>query len=231
MPVEQHALEFLNVLEQSEQTLLTWGLIEGFFTEQEIEELAREFLDQGCHGEHNLTALSEDDLMRPLLDAGLLWRLPYSGGERRYRTRFAEAVRLFATLRQIFPDAQRRSWRTAPRLVSDYRVLRQARAFPRRHVALPDLLSRLRSRVPVSPLQVDAAAALLGEGTPRPLLLADFQVNATARILDASRGPRLTGTVVCSGTGSGKTLAFYLPTFLALAESLDSAHRTRCLAI
>jgi hypothetical protein len=231
MSFEQRALEFLDVLERSEQKLLTWGLIDGFFTEQEIEDLASEFIDQHSANCPELVDVSDRELVAWLVDAGLVWRIPYSGGERRYRTRFAEAVRLFATLRQIFPDPQRRAWRNAPRLVADYRLLRQPRRFPRRHVPFSSFLNILRNRIPVSAVQAAVTSALLRAGDTNALVLADFQVNATVRILEASRGTRMTGTVVSAGTGSGKTLAFYLPTFLAIAESIDQTNWTRCLAI
>lgn len=231
MAANKHALDFLDTLERSEQALLTWGLVDGFFSEEEIEERSSAFFEQCVQGGHDPGYASEFELVRELCDDGLLWRLPYSADGTRYRTRFAEAIRLFSTLRQIFPDAQRRAWRSAPRLVSDFRLLRTPRRFPRRHVPVGDLLERIRARVTVSPIQVDITSALLGKGSSHELRLADFQVNATARILAAAKVRRVSGTVVCAGTGSGKTLAFYLPTYLAIAETLDAGAWTRCLAI
>ena len=37
-------LEFLNALEKEEMRLLTWGLVDGFFTEGELEERATVFV-------------------------------------------------------------------------------------------------------------------------------------------------------------------------------------------
>ena len=46
MAVKATALEFLGQLEREETAILTWGLLDGFFAEDELEERAENFLAQ-----------------------------------------------------------------------------------------------------------------------------------------------------------------------------------------
>src|SRR5262245_10327073 len=103
MPVDAHALEFLDQLERSEAAVLTWGLVDGFFSEAEIEQRADDYLGTLTNGGTQTNYDSGWSLVEALLDHQLLWKVPETD---RYRTRTAEAVRLFARLRQIFPDAR-----------------------------------------------------------------------------------------------------------------------------
>jgi hypothetical protein len=66
-------------------------------------------------------------------------------------------------------------------------------------------------------LQSRLWAALAGGAPAKDL--ADFQVDATRRLIAVDRG---TGTIITAGTGSGKTLAFYLPALLRLAPEVRS---------
>ena len=234
MPLDELALAFLDSLERAEQALLAWGLLDGFFREDELETRARALLQQPSNAQFSTNYASESDLVQALCDEGLLWRLPDLGSAHdsvRYRTRFAESVRLFACLRQTFDDSHRSAWRTAPRLVADFRLVRSPRIFPRRDVPASALLAAITKRTNLSSLQADVVSALVGGGLSRELQLADFQARATSRILAALTERRLSGTVVCSGTGSGKTLAFFLPAYVAIAQSLDQAYWTRCMAV
>ena len=149
MGVDAQALEFLGQLERAEASVLTWGLIDGFFAETEIEERAEDFLaaSQGVKSSH----ASAWDLVEALLEERLLWKVPDTG---RYRTRMAEAVRLFARLRQIFPDTHHVAWRMAPNLVADYRLLVRQRTYPVRDVLPAALIDNLRQQGPLSALQV-----------------------------------------------------------------------------
>ncbi len=113
MAITAQALEFLETLERDEVRVLTWGLVNGFFSEVELEERANEFLTAVNQREAPCVYDSGWEIIEVLLDEALLWRIPETD---RYRTRMAETVRLFSRLRQIFPDPRNVAWRTAPNL-------------------------------------------------------------------------------------------------------------------
>src|SRR5213592_1650184 len=112
-----------------------------------VDAYALEFLGQLERAEMSLLTW---DLVEGLLEERLLWKVPDT---ERYRTRMGEAVRLFARLRQIFPDARNAAWRTAPGLVSDYRLLIRQRLYPRREVPPNDVLASVRRSAALSSLQ------------------------------------------------------------------------------
>jgi ATP-dependent helicase Lhr and Lhr-like helicase len=229
MVVNAHALEFLGTIERAEEALLTWGLVDSYFSEDELEQRAEDFLATlGARG----TVAGYDsgwELLEALLDDDLLWKLPNT---LRYRTRMAETVRLLCRLRQIFPDARHAAWRTAASLVADYRLLVRRRMYPRREVVARDVVAAVRREVPsLSALQEGIIRALVRVGTPEERPLAKFQVRAIGRVLATATSERSLGTVVCAGTGSGKTLAFYLPAYAAIAARLSNEHWTKCLAL
>src|SRR4051812_26293861 len=125
MPLGKDAQEFLGSLERAELELLTWGLVDSFFAENELEQRADAFLASRTGAGDAYS--SGWDLVQELLDARVLWRLPQGN---RFRSRMGEAVRLFSKLRQIFPDPKNAAWRDAPGLVSDYRLLVRQRTYP-----------------------------------------------------------------------------------------------------
>ena len=219
-------LDFLNRLERDEVALLGWGLVDGFFTDTELEQRAEAFL--AARTPVDPTFSSGWELVEALLDTRLLWRLSNS---ERYRTRMGEAIRLFARLRQIFPDAQNAAWRSAANLVADYRLVVRPRSYPCRDLAPSEAISVVRQSADLSPVGEAVLRALVFDGTANERRLAGFQVRATARVLRSTDFDRALGTIVCAGTGSGKTLAFYLPAYAALATRLSSEHWTKCLAI
>jgi hypothetical protein len=228
MTIEPNALEFLSQLERAEWSVLSWGLIDGFFSEEELENRADEFL-----GRLNEKAIAHPfdsawTLLESLLEENLLWRLPDSN---RYRTRMAETVRLCAQLRQIFADQQYATWRTAPSLVADYRLVVRPRLFPIRDVSPTAVVEGLRRQTSLSEFQASIINSFLRHGTEGERLLARFQVRSTERILRMVGRNRSFGTVVCAGTGSGKTLAFYLPAYVRMASRVSPEHWTKCLAI
>ena len=228
MTVDTSSLEFLGQLEREEAAVLTWGLVDCFFAEDELEERADNFLSQIAAQGSDRPYASGWDLVEALLEERLLWKLPDT---ERYRTRMAESVRLFARLRQIFPDPRNAAWRTAPNLVADYRLVIRPRLYPIRDIGPPLLLERLRDQTPLSPLQQSVIRALLRSGTEDERRLAAFQVRATERILRTTAQGRAVGTVISAGTGSGKTLAFYLPAYVAMASRLSAEYWTKCLAL
>jgi hypothetical protein len=228
MTVNEHAIDFLGSLERAEVALLGWGMVDGFFTEEELERRAEDFLDTRRRRDVDPGYTTGWELVEALRDDHLLWQLPADG---RCRTRMAEAVRLFARLRQIFPDVLHSAWRTAPTLIADYRFLLRARTYPRRDIRPGAVVTALRRDVALGPLDEDVVRALVRADSPDERLLAAFQLRAAVRVLRSAGVDRVGGTVVCAGTGSGKTLAFYLPAYVAIARRLSSEHWTKCLAI
>ena len=220
--------DFLGRLEQAESRLLSWGLVDGSFAEDELTERAESFLTQ-----HELWDDFEaaDELVEQLEDRRLLFAF-LEGTHVRYRTRMGEAIRLLSRLRQLFPRHMNgRQWQTSPTLVADYRFLLRPREFPRRHLASETIVKQINEVSSLDRLQLSVLDAILNQDAEQPLQLADFQLRATRSILSDVGAARSSGTIICAGTGSGKTLAFYLPAFLHLAPTLDGSHWTRCLAI
>ncbi|MEA2569255.1 MAG: hypothetical protein QOI24_1256 [Acidobacteriota bacterium] len=219
--------EFLRTLEVAETALLGWGLVDGFFASRELEERADAFLAQ----RHSRDGASEFgsgwDLVEALLDAQLLWKLPNSD---RYRTRMSEGVRLFASLRQIFPDPQLIAWRTAPTLVADYRFMLRRRLYPRRDLAPDDLFQFVRQDTALSAGAESVARAILTSGGD-VRGVSGFQARTMRRLLNCATDDSVTGTVISAGTGSGKTLAFYLPAFALMFASVSGDYWTKVLAI
>lgn len=217
-------LEFLDLLERAESRLLSWGVVEGAFSYDEIIDRAEAFLEN-----RDLWQRWPDvsEFREQMMNAGLLFEFEQDG-EPRYRTRMGETVRLLARLRQLFPShfkARDKNWRLAKPLVGDFRHLIRPRLVPHRTLDHAQVRGRLLTAVELTALQADALAALL------PQTLAAFQVRATERVLGQLRSGQRSGSVICAGTGSGKTLAFYLPAFLSMCESIDKDSWTRCLAI
>jgi hypothetical protein len=204
--VDNKAIEVaLTALESVELRSLSWGFVDQSLDEGEAEEAITRALDVA-----NITD-SADDVLDAMVDAALV-RILRDGGGRRYRTRFAELTRLLVRLRQWFAG---QSWQSAATLVSDFRLDVRQRRFPRRHIAPVDAWQRIDPERVFTPLQSRLWVALTVSDPLKPL--ADFQVDATRRLLDADRG---TGTIVTAGTGSGKTLAFYLPALLRIAPEV-----------
>ena len=203
-------------IEEIEFRSLIWGYVDGALSRQDVNQLAQDI------------APDEDpeDFIEDLIDRRLLFEIGNDG----LRSRFAEGVRLFARLRQLFPN---RPWQTAPRLVSDFRVDLRPRRYPdrdpNRRGRQPSVVFQgLQQVFPLSPLQRGIWQALICPGG-QELGLAVFQEEA-CRVLLTPGGRR--GVIVTAGTGSGKTLAFYLPAFLQLAELLgDGSPWVKALAI
>lgn len=225
-------LDFLGELERSESRLLVWSLVDGFFCETELEDMAEAFLSR----ENAFSAFdSGRQFLRVMQDKGLIFSWVANGTEPRYRTRMAETVRLMSGLRQLFPKHVERSggWQTAPSLVSDFRFLNRPRQYPQRDQSPSTWLSAWSVGTSLSPLQVEAMSSLLKKFDGQFIDLSGFQVRATSRILEEAKSGRISATMVCAGTGSGKTLAFYLPALthlVGLIES-DASNWVRALAI
>ena len=102
-------------IEEIEVRSLIWGYVDGALSRQDVSQLAQDI----APGE------DPEDLIEDLIDRRLLFEVSDDG----LRSRFAEGVRLFARLRQLF---RHRPWQTAPRLVSDFRVDLRPRRYPDR---------------------------------------------------------------------------------------------------
>lgn len=226
MGVSDLALELLSQLENREAELLSWGVVDGAFTEDEVYDEIEAFL--GAQGAAAALLPTPDELFDALRDARLLWPIPPRG--ERYRTRMAEGIRLLFRLRQILhwrPD-----WRHSPKLIADYRLLLRPRAYPRRHLDPDAVRECIRQRLELSALDNQIIDAVLTLPDAKTMVLADFQANATRRVLGELEVPGpMSGTIVCAGTGSGKTLSFYLPALISLARWSDHGDWTRCLAL
>lgn len=207
---ERLALQLLDLLEERECELLIWGFLNSGFSKDEIETSAQEVIDR--QDEY----VSPSDLIELLEEHRLLFDFRV-GDQRLYRTRFAESVRLFFHLRQMFQPDQ---WAVAPRLVADYRLAIQPRKYPRRHIDRYQVIQRLQAQRKLSTKETEVLNALLAPPGEPKLLLADFQVQATAHLLNTLRGSVRSGIIVCAGTGTGKTLAFYLPCLMRIVDFL-----------
>lgn len=202
----------LDRLEEQEDRLLAWGVVEGGFSREEVESLVEEvLLEEG-------SLVEPIDAVAELMSSGLV----HDAGEGILRTRSAETIRLMLRLRQTFHTRSGRSpWVGAPTLVSDYRYLRRPRLYARRDRPASEVIAALD----LTDVQRSALESLM------PPQLAGFQERATAAILSDVRQSHAAGTVIGAGTGSGKTWAFYLPALTTLAELHTTKHWTRALAV
>lgn len=229
---EKVAEAFLDLLERREEALLGWGVVDGAFTRDELESRAEDHLNRRSQAGEDPAFMVGGELIDWLAQHRWLHRLPSTTDGPRYRTRMAEALRLLLRLKQLFPThIQNGNWRQAPNLVSDFRLILRPRAYPKRDQVLDTVLPRLRKANGLTDRQVEVARALLRDGSGKPLVLSEFQVEATERILKGVASGQSGGTMVSAGTGSGKTLAFYLPALLTCAENLRGEPFTQVLAL
>lgn len=214
------ALEVLGDLERNEARLLTWGVVDAAMAEEEVLACIQASV------EYRDADVDLEELFNTLLEAGLLLEARDVGPEH-YRTRMAEAVRLFARLRQWLHG---RTWMAAPNLVADFRFSLRPRIYPRRDLSPQSAIATLDGRL--TDRRRDALEALLASGSSHAeRKLATFQAEAAQRILRGLAAGRAGGTIVTAGTGSGKTLAFYLPALSWLSEHLGSPPAARIVAI
>lgn len=220
--MEELVREFLGRLEAEEEKLLTWGVVDGGFTRDEVEELAQAFLDETGSAESNASLIKELRDRRLLFDLNL-------GSRRVYRTRMAESVRLFARLRQLFPN---RRWQVAPTLVADFRFSLRPRRYPERHIEPDQVVSELKEEKLIDGLKEAVLMALLDSPGRGRVRLANFQMRATKTTLRDLAGTRDRGIIVGASTGTGKTLAFYLPALTHIASLMSADFFwTKALAI
>lgn len=215
--------KLLGRLEKKEYAALVWGFTDGAFTEDELDDEAQELIGNQIE--------TPSEIWDALCGQRLLLRLRQTNGvgNTRYRTRFAETVRLLFRLRQLFPPRRTDTlpdWLAAKTLVADYRLVRKPRTYPRRDIIQRDVMELL-ARLSLPPRQEQAVRSFTKDRK-----LSRFQCDATRRILGAQDLLTHQGTIVCAGTGTGKTLAFYLPVFARLVDAVQSeVFDTLCLAV
>jgi len=215
-------LDVVDRLESAEGRLLAWGHTAFEHSEEELLEHAEECLQQ-----HGLsTEMTAEDVVDGLEDRRLVLNVA-EVGKPAYRSRTAEAVRLFTGLRRMFRQhrAQPLAWQSAPPLVADFRWLRRERRYPRRDQAGEAAVRWIAPRATVRPF----LEVLLDRGPG--FLLSRFQLEAAKQILTDLDSGGARGSIVCAGTGSGKTLAFYLPALAHIAAGLDERRFARAVAI
>jgi hypothetical protein len=207
-------LDALSAVEEAEARLLSWGLVDGSFTEPELLAL--------LEAEARRLGVEEDadSLLTDLLDRSLVIRVP--GKPHQYRTRMAETVRLLTRLRQLFPKHHGTAWRSAPRLVADFRFDLQPRRYPTRDTTVEQCLDTLRREIHGLPAGTLTAARTMLAQRGAGFALSAFQVEAARAILSGIQSGEAGATVVSAGTGSGKTLAFYLPVLSDIAGRYGS---------
>lgn len=213
--------ELLDAIEAREDPLLSWGVVDGGLSPDELRQLVFDW------GIANAPLADVDSLINDLTARGLVY-FDDAVEPPRWRSRIAETLRLLARLRQIFPTQNpAESWRRGTPLVADFRYLRRPRSFPARN---QDWTAALDGIADVD----DSFARALQKLTATSdgsMDLAGFQVRATREVLAALTSQTSRGVVVGAGTGSGKTLSFYLPAYTFLASIRDASTWTRALAI
>jgi hypothetical protein len=231
MTFKEFVSEFLSLVERQESRLLSWGFYGGCFDAGQVEEWLAD-----ANGELGAawTALAEagesiESLLERLAEERLLFELPDRPGC--FRTRFAEGVRLLASLRQLFPG---RSWTVAPRLVSDVRIQLGPRSYPRRDITAEECWNDLAALVHPSRSELIRQCFLALAGTGNAVLhFAGFQRHAFSHLFAAYGAERSGGSIISAGTGSGKTKAFYVPALLRVVDELAqrSTPFTKVIAI
>ncbi len=210
----------LDSLESLEYQLLSWGVINSYFSEIEILNLIEQQLDKLDPEGDLLTFNSSESVLQKLCNKNLVFKLP-DQSESKYRTRMAESVRLYKELRQMFPKHKEgNEWTSASTLVSDLRFLRKKRSYPFRDQKAEFVLENLSDKMEISDNERLIFSELLKYAGGLYNLSA-FQLRSCINILSEAKTPKSsTATIVCAGTGSGKTLAFYLPVLTSLAENI-----------
>ena len=209
--VSKAAEDLLDEIEALEVRSLTWGFADGSLSMDEAVALA------AARG-----ATAPADVVEELVAARLVFEIASAAGTIRIRSRFGETMRLLVRSRQLFDG---RPWDSAPRLVSDFRVDRRRRNYPRRNRSA-DAVAADNSVVHGHPLRQRLWRALTANP---PVQLAAFQERSLLRLLGSEGNA---ATIVTAGTGSGKTLAFYLPALLRVGEEVRKAqHWVKALAI
>lgn len=219
--IDRQLLRVLDELEDKESILVSWGFVNGGFSELEVSNLIQDSLcldDEQAH-----------QVLRDLLQHKLIFRFPGSASETLYRTRFAETLRLVWNMRQAFRDTDLDQ---GPRLVSDYRIAIRPRLYPRRDISVSEVVSSLEQARNLTEVERRAVKALMFSSNGEELRLSRFQLESTTNIFGSTGSSQTSATIVCAGTGTGKTLAFYLPGLVSVAAKVKrNDYWTQVLAL
>lgn len=233
--LQRLADEVLTQLEMRETPLLNWGMVGGsLFAVSEVGNILGhpptpmiKDLWNTCKEDGASPQILVEDLVRRRL-------LFYTGvkhpetGEKGYRTRYADTIRLLYLLKQRF---KREDWFHAPNLVSHIKSEVAYRKYPKRNrdwVNVRDVLqAEYQQRFP---FLLKVWDALIGESS---IKLAAFQVDSLLHISRKTGRSKDSGTIIGAGTGSGKTKAFYLPALghIALSVFQDQDHWNRLIGL
>lgn len=204
------AEELLSQLERKENQLLEWGFIGGTV---DAEAEIREILTSPP------TPVLESVLKDIVLDEAFVAMMVKNLKERRllfpiggrYRSRYAETIRLLILLKQRFKFTD---WQSGRNLISNVKPLLAYRKYPYRNIPLSQV-EEIIQEVWNDPLVLECVRGMLRDGA---FELAQFQVDALRHLFETrARTDSDRGTVIGAGTGSGKTKAFYIPAFAHLA--------------
>lgn len=220
---------FLSFVEGLEARAVSWGFYDVTFCASDVEaslaeeappELVEAWREREANGE------TLEALLQEMQYSGLLHQV----GDDRYRTRWAETVRLLSHLRQLFKP---QDWSTGPRLVADIKVHNAPRRYPRRDISAQSCWQAMRAATNLSTLQAELFGKLSTGKAGTQLAYSGFQQRAFAHVLSVYGREGFTGSVVSAGTGSGKTKAFYVPALLGIAGDLARSREpfTKVVAI
>ena len=214
-------LDILTCLEDKETKLLSWGIVDGGFTEDELYEHIRFFAEQ--IGDPR----DVDEIKASMLDRVLITQVVLTTGNI-WRTRMAETIRLIVRVRQLFYKHMKANnqWKLAPNLVSDYRFVTRKRLFPRREIAPEIFVDSATQKIDNTNIRTSLKAL-----TEDFAGFAPFQLRACQTILNRIDSKEPTATLVSAGTGSGKTKAVYLPALSYLSSIKSDSHWTKMLAL
>jgi hypothetical protein len=226
--------EVLTAIERDELKLLSWGFVDVRSPLEETLPAMIAALDGPAAvlwQEAQTWEVSAGDILENLLARRLLFRQVLHG-QRYYRSRFAETIRLLALLRQRFSP---HDWQTASRLVSDFKLDVRPRTYPRRDVPREEVCAELRQRR-ASPFYIQAVSCLLQDQHGQALQIARFQKHAIVQHYDALHSSETTGfheraLVIGAGTGAGKTRAFYVPAMAEIAATISLDRYVRAIAL
>ena len=183
MPVDVFYDELLSFLEGREARLLSWGFYDVSFRAAEIEASFASHAPASLSGRWEPRRLLGETLEQHfwlMADAGLLYRIEQGGN--RFRTRFAEGVRLTARLRQMFNANQ---WATAPTLVADIKLHLRLRLYPRQDQPAVECWGDLEAGASRLDLQRDLFHALAHSREGSPMAFAGFQRRTFSRVFHA----------------------------------------------
>lgn len=208
MLTDQEISELLSYLEDEEAKLLSWGYVDGGFTEEELYKVTRSWL------EDKKLKTNVHDAVDALVERKLIGDYQTKQGTI-WRTRMSETIRLLARLRQIF-DAK--DWPIASTLVSDFRFATRKRRYPARNIAVQQVVDEVKEEADQRLMQ--ALQSLLTR--EKSIELSRFQVKATKSLYRSLQEQDSRGMIVCAGTGTGKTLSFYIPALSSVASWIEA---------